>query len=52
VPYYVESAEREAAKYLRLTASRFLADRASVADVNDAIKIWGEATRAARGAKP
>lgn len=32
LPYYVESPAREAAKYLRLTATRFLAERASSRD--------------------
>jgi hypothetical protein len=49
VPYYVESPEREAAKYLRLTASRFLAERASSHELDEAIKIWHDSTRAPDG---
>ena len=45
VPYYSESPEREAAKYLRLTAARFLSRRASAREVDEAIKIWQEALK-------
>lgn len=52
VPYYVESAPREAAKHLRLTAARYLAERATAGEVDEAIRMWGEATRAASGGRP
>jgi hypothetical protein len=39
VPYYVESPVREAVKHIRLTAARFLSDRASLADLDEAIRI-------------
>jgi hypothetical protein len=45
VPYYVESPAREAAKHLRLTAARFLTERASPRDLNEAIKIWLDAAK-------
>lgn len=48
VPYYVESPIREAAKHLRLTAGRFLAERASEREVDEAIQIWQDAVRAAK----
>lgn len=47
VPYYVESPVREAAKHLRLTATRFLAERASSCDLDAAIKLWHDSTRKA-----
>lgn len=47
VPYYVESAPREAAKHLRLTATRFLAERATAGDVDEAIRMWDGATNRA-----
>jgi hypothetical protein len=43
VPYYVESPIREAVKHLRRTAARFLADRASLADLDEAIRILTDA---------
>jgi hypothetical protein len=46
VPYYVESPEREAAKHLRLTAARFLTERASSHELDEAIKMWHDSTRA------
>ena len=45
VPYYVEAPAREVAKYLRLTAARFLSERASIREVDEAIKIWQDVTR-------
>ncbi len=45
VPYYVESPLREAAKHLRLTASRFLSERASAREVDEAVQIWLAAPR-------
>jgi hypothetical protein len=45
VPYYVEPPEREAAKYLRLTAARFLTERASSHELDEAIKMWHDSTR-------
>jgi hypothetical protein len=45
VPYYVESPVREAAKHLRLIASRFLAERALPSEVDEAVKIWLDVTR-------
>jgi hypothetical protein len=39
VLYYVESPEREAAKHLRLTAARFLTERASSPELDEAIKM-------------
>lgn len=40
VLYYPGSAATEAARHLRLTVSRFLSDRASRSDVDEAIKYW------------
>lgn len=40
VPEYIESADREAAKFLRITTARYLSDRALASDVNEAIHIW------------
>lgn len=37
VPYYVGGETTEAAKYLRLTITRWLAQRASMADIDQAI---------------
>jgi hypothetical protein len=45
VPYYVESPEREAVKHLRLTAARFLTERASSHELDEAIKMWHDSTR-------
>lgn len=39
VPYYVRGAHIEAAKYLRLTVTRYLADRASLDDVKEAMAM-------------
>lgn len=36
VPYYVQAPHIEAAKHLRLTVTRYLADRASLRDVEEA----------------
>ena len=36
VPYYLSTPAKEAAKHLRLTVTRYLADRASLADVTEA----------------
>jgi len=44
VPYYPESDAREAAKHLRLTAARFLAERVTPGDLDEACDLW----RAAR----
>ena len=49
VPYYIGSPQKEAAKHLRLTAARFLDDRATVSDVDEAVKVWAEATRKEAG---
>jgi len=45
VPYYVEAPVREVAKHLRRTAARFLSERASVREVDEAFKIWQEVTK-------
>jgi hypothetical protein len=44
VPYYIESPAREAAKHLRLTVTRFLSERASARELDEAIKIWQDVT--------
>lgn len=46
VPYYLGSPAQEAAKHLRLSAARFLSERATVGDVDEAIELWHNATRA------
>jgi len=44
VPYYRSTPAKEAAKHLRLTVTRYLADRASLAEVNEAWALFvGEA---------
>lgn len=40
VPYYVESPASEAARHLRTTATRFLAQRATRGDLDEAARIW------------
>lgn len=50
VPYYVQSPEREAAKAIRLVANRFLSDRASARDLDEAIAFWNSARAAHRKA--
>jgi hypothetical protein len=47
VPYFPGSGTTEATRHLRLTADRHLARRASVADVEEAIRIWQDAVREA-----
>lgn len=39
VPYYRESDVREAAKYLRLTVTRYLAGRALMSDIDVAVML-------------
>lgn len=39
VPYYRQADHIEAAKYLRLTVTRYLADRASLDDIREAMAI-------------
>ena len=39
VPYYSRGAHVEAAKYLRLTVTRYLADRASMKDIREAMSM-------------
>jgi hypothetical protein len=43
VPYYVQSPRIEAARHLRLTVTRYLADRASLSDVEDAMTLLRQA---------
>lgn len=50
VPYYVGSPITEAAKHLRLTVTRFLSERASEAEVDEAYSFWLSA-RAKRDAQ-
>jgi len=52
VPYYLGTPAQEAAKHLRLTATRFLSERASVSDVDEAIRMWHVATRKPATRKP
>ncbi len=40
VPYYAGSREQEAAKFLRLSAARFLAGRANAKDLDEAVGAW------------
>lgn len=49
VPYYVEAPAREVAKHLRLTAARFLSERASIREIDEAIKMWQEVTKSGPG---
>lgn len=42
VPYYSESDEREAVKFLRLTCTRFLTGHVNRKDIDEAISIWKE----------
>lgn len=39
VPYYPRSQHIEAAKHLRLTVTRYIADRASLADIQEAMAM-------------
>jgi hypothetical protein len=39
VPYYMGTPTTEAAKYLRLTVTRYLAQRASLADIEEAMRM-------------
>ena len=39
VPYYTRGAHIEAAKHLRLTVTRYLADRASLKDIQEAMAM-------------
>jgi hypothetical protein len=39
VPYYARGAHIEAAKHLRLTVTRYLADRASLKDIKEAMSM-------------
>lgn len=48
VSYYPCSSAQETAKHLRLTTSRFLSERATVGDVDEAIRMWHEATKKAK----
>lgn len=43
VPYYVRSPRVEAAKHLRLTVARYIADRASLSDVEEAMAMLRQA---------
>ncbi len=49
MPYYAQGPAREAAKHLRLTASRFLSERATPDDVDEAIQIWRDAAEKVGG---
>jgi hypothetical protein len=48
VPYFPGTPIQEAAKHLRLTATRFLAERASLAEVHQAISFFQTACADAR----
>jgi hypothetical protein len=58
VPYYVRASHIEAAKHLRLTVTRYIADRASLDDIREAMALLVAATPVAgergyrMGAKP
>jgi hypothetical protein len=41
-PYQPQSPEKEIAKYLVNVARRFIADRASRADMDEAIRMWAQ----------
>jgi hypothetical protein len=51
VPYYRGSGRVEAAKHLRLTVTRYLADRASLKDVREAMSML-ETAHSEEGKKP
>jgi len=50
VPYYRSTPHIEAAKHLRLTVTRYIADRASLADVQEAMS-WLVAAAPVKGEK-
>lgn len=39
MPYYARGAHIEAAKHLRLTVTRYIADRASLDDIREAMSV-------------
>lgn len=39
VPYYLSTPAKEAAKHLRLTVTRYLADRATLDDIHEAVAM-------------
>lgn len=45
VPYYPARPEVEAAKYLRLTVTRYISDRASLREVEEAMTMLREAAK-------
>lgn len=49
VPYYHGSDRIEAAKYLRLTTTRYIADRATLDDIREALTMLVEAVAKERG---
>ena len=51
VPYYLNTPSKEAAKFLRLQVTRYLSDRASVAEVESAFASFQAQVRSERLAK-
>jgi len=49
VPYYPRGQRVEAAKYLRLTVTRYLAERASMKDIREAMQMLEAAVKEGRG---
>lgn len=45
VPYYRQSDRVEAAKYLRLTVTRYLTDRATMKDIREAMQLLEAAVK-------
>ncbi len=51
VPYYVQAPHIEAAKHLRLTVTRYIADRASLDDIREAMAMLTSAAPVAGDSK-
>ena len=51
VPYYVRIPTEEAARHLRLTVTRYLAERANIGDIEEAMEILKMADAESRAAK-
>ena len=49
VPYYRQSDRVEAAKYLRLTVTRYLTDRTTMKDIREAMQLLETAVKEERG---
>lgn len=51
VPYYLGTPAQEAAKHLRLTVTRYLADRASLREIEEAMAMLRDAAKTTAAAK-